>query len=311
MGDLPHARHVHATSDSPGVATLGSVSKVFADVLRMLPTRPSTPAPATDRVRVVAHRGASAEVPENTLAAVRRAVSHDADMVEVDVQRTRDGVLVVHHDTTLARTTDVRRVYPDRAPWSLGDFTFEELRRLDAGSWRARGSGFAGERVPSLLEVMEVLAGTHTGLLLEVKSPSLYPGIATDVAQVLRHLPGGAEAAGRQGRLVVQSFDIDVARRIKGEAPAVPVAVLGRPSRRRLRELAEWACQVNPSHKVLDRGYVEDVHRLGMGCMTWTVNAPAAMARAASLGVDGIITDRPALLQRRLRSDVPAERVSR
>ena len=80
------------------------------------------PAPRS-RVLTIAHRGASADAPENTLAAVRRAVAVGADLVEVDVQRTRDGALVLMHDTTLTRTTDVRRVFPHRAPWRVADFT--------------------------------------------------------------------------------------------------------------------------------------------------------------------------------------------
>src|SRR5919206_4176055 len=92
---------------------------------------PESPAVPT----VVAHRGASGQAPENTLAAVRRAVELRVDRVEVDVQRTKDGVPVVIHDTTLARTTDVRRVHPRRAPWLVGDFTLAEIQRLDAGGW--------------------------------------------------------------------------------------------------------------------------------------------------------------------------------
>ena len=75
------------------------------------------------RILTIAHRGASAHAPENTLAAIRNALARDADLVELDVQRTKDGELVVLHDTTLDRTTNVRRRYPDRAPWLLSDFT--------------------------------------------------------------------------------------------------------------------------------------------------------------------------------------------
>jgi glycerophosphoryl diester phosphodiesterase len=82
----------------------------------------------------IAHRGASAEAPENTLAAVRRAVELGADAVELDVQRSRDGALNVMHDTTLERTTSVRQAFPGRAPWRVADFNLDEIRRLDAGS---------------------------------------------------------------------------------------------------------------------------------------------------------------------------------
>ena len=132
----------------------------------------------------IAHRGASGEVAENTLAAVRRAVELGADMVEIDVRRSKDGALVLMHDATLTRTTDVERVFPRRARWHVGDFTYDELRRLDAGSWRS--PAFAGEPVATLAEVLDVIGASRTGLLLELKSPELYPGIVGDVAAQLR-----------------------------------------------------------------------------------------------------------------------------
>lgn len=89
---------------------------------------------------VFAHRGASAYAPENTLAAVDAADDLGIDWVENDVQRTRDGVLVVMHDTNLKRTTDVEELFPERAPWAVKDFTAAEIARLDAGSWFERSS---------------------------------------------------------------------------------------------------------------------------------------------------------------------------
>ena len=106
------------------------------------------------RPRVVAHRGAHAIAPENTLAAVAAAVSIGVDAVEVDVQSTRDGTPVVLHDPTLARTTDVARRHPGRAHDPVWTFTDEEVRRLDAGS--ARGAAFGGEPVPTLEQVVDV-----------------------------------------------------------------------------------------------------------------------------------------------------------
>src|SRR5688500_13615694 len=106
-------------------------------------TRVSGPA-----VLAIAHRGARARAPENTLAAVREAAALGADAVEVDVQRTRDGALVLVHDATLSRTTDAASRLPRRGPWSVGSMTLREIRRLDAGSWKA--PEYAGQRVPTL-----------------------------------------------------------------------------------------------------------------------------------------------------------------
>ena len=255
--------------------------------------------------QVVAHRGASAEAPENTLAAVRRAVSRDADHVEVDVQRTKDGALVVLHDTTLARTTDVRRVFPRRAPWLVGDFTLDEVARLDAGSWFS--PEHAGQRIPTLQEVVEVLRPTSTGLLLEVKATALHPGIELDVASALRAIPGYVDEAVADRRLVVQSFDHEAMAEHKELEPSIPVGALGSPARHELGALATWADQVNPSHWSVDRAWVETAHRHGLVCQVWTVNRLAGMRRAADLGVDGIITNRP----RQLRGLVDRRRAGR
>lgn len=89
---------------------------------------------------IVSHRGASAYAPENTLAAIDKAAAMGFPWVENDVQRTKDGELVVLHDATLARTTDVERVYPHRSPWKVKDFTAAEIARLDAGSWFSPGT---------------------------------------------------------------------------------------------------------------------------------------------------------------------------
>src|SRR5688500_1112345 len=95
------------------------------------------PTATVEQVLAVAHRGASARAPENTLAAVRLAADLGADAVEVDLQRTRDGALVLLHDAGLGRTTDAATRLRGRGPWSVGSLTLEEVRRLDAGSWKA------------------------------------------------------------------------------------------------------------------------------------------------------------------------------
>ena len=242
----------------------------------------------------IAHRGASEEAPENTLAAIRRAVSDGADMVEVDVQRTRDGALVLLHDTTLVRTTDVRKVYPGRGPWRVADFTYDELRRLDAGSWK--GNAFAGEPVATLADALEVISASDSGLLLEIKAPDLYPGVVSDVAATLREQAGFVGQAAAAARLVVQSFGFPAMKELKRQAPEIPVGLLGLPARQNLPALASWADQVNPSHLAVDRSYVDEVHRLGMQCLVWTVNHSYLMRRAVRAGVDGVITNRPAVL---------------
>lgn len=246
-----------------------------------LPRRPLT----------IAHRGASAEAPENTLAAVRRAVALGADAIELDVQRSRDGALIVMHDATLERTSNVRQVFPERAPWRVADFTLDELRRLDAGSWKS--GRHVGERVPTLLEILEAVGESCTSLQLELKKPQLYPGIVMDLVSTLARVPGVLDQGPAVPRVVVQSFDFATMKELKTRSPRLQVGLLGAPKVVNLPALATWADQVNPQHRSVNRFYIDEVHRQGMDCLVWTVDAPGAMRRAARLGVDGVITNRP------------------
>lgn len=241
----------------------------------------------------IAHRGASADAPENTVAAIDRAVLAGADLVEVDVQRSRDGALVLMHDTTLHRTTDARWRFPHRAPWRVGDFTLDELRRLDAGGWWS--PSHADERIPTLDELFDGLRGTGVGVQLELKAPDAHPGIVQDLASFLTELPAGTG-------VVVQSFDFAAMKELKTRVPEVPVGLLGRPARANLPALATWADQVNPNHRAIDRDYVRRLHDLGLGCRVWTVDRSHAMRRAVRMGVDGVITNRPDVFGRLLTS---------
>jgi glycerophosphoryl diester phosphodiesterase len=256
---------------------------------------PASAAPSTTAdPDVVAHRGSSGVAPENTIAAVRLAVRQKADVVENDIQRTRDGELVIMHDLTLARTTDVEQVFPDRAPWNVADFTLSEIKQLDAGSWFA--PEFAGQRVPTLAEWGQAV-GTGTGMLLEPKSPALYPGIEVDLDKELRSV-GVFRTAIQQGRLVVQSFDHPWLRGYKGLAPDVPVGLLfgTRPTQADIDSAATWAEQVNPALGAIDEPVVAAIHAAGMEAHVWTVNDGAGMRRAISWDVDGIITNYPQVL---------------
>ena len=251
---------------------------------------------ATDSdVEVIAHRGSSGAAPENTLAAVRLAIRHDSDVVENDIQRTRDGELVIIHDTTLDRTTDVEQVFPARAPWNVGEFTLEEIKRLDAGSWFA--PRFAGQEVPTLEEWVNAV-GRKAGMLLEPKSPALYPGIESDLDKELRSLPAFNRAL-RDDRVVMQSFDHVWLRQYKDLAPDVPVGLLygTDPTEAEITAAATWAQQINPALGAIDEDTVERIHAHGLEAHVWTVNAGQDMYTAMEWQVDGIITNYPQVLR--------------
>lgn len=255
----------------------------------------------TSPVIAVAHRGASVRAPENTLAAIRRAAVLGADAVEVDLQRTRDGALVLLHDATLVRTTNAPTRFPELAPWSVDRLTLQQVQRLDAGAWK--GASFAGERVPTLHETLvTVMATPGLRLLLELKLPERHPGIVADLARELAQ----ASTCGSfdLGRLVVQSFDIAAMRELKARRPDLSVGLLGHPARENLPALGTWASQVNPHHATLDASYVDAVHAHGMRCHTWTVDRPVAMRRVVRAGVDGVITNRPDVFLQQRRTEV-------
>ncbi|MER6987861.1 glycerophosphodiester phosphodiesterase family protein [Saccharopolyspora hirsuta] len=279
--------------------TVVAAAAALVASIGLAPAAVATPvtAAAAD-VAAIAHRGASAYAPENTLAAVRLGVQMRADLVEIDVQQSEDGALVVVHDNTLARTTDVEQKFPDRAPWRVSDFTLDEIRTLDAGSWKA--PEYAGERVPTLAEVLDELQRGPSGLLLEAKSPELYPGITERIADELRKRPEWVRPDPKARNLVVQSFNWDFVRDFHGLLPGVQVGVLGAPSEAELAEVATYSNQVNPNHAQATPEYIAAVHAHGMTINPYTVNDATLMRTLIDRGVDGIISDRPDVLREQM-----------
>ncbi|WP_221360795.1 glycerophosphodiester phosphodiesterase [Streptomyces beigongshangae] len=258
----------------------------------------------TGRPLVVAHRGASAQAPENTLAAVDRAARLGFRWVENDVQRTKDGTLVVVHDDNLARTTDVEEVFPGRAPWKVKDFTAAEIARLDAGSWFS--PRYEGERVPTLKQYMDRVSHNHQKLVLEIKNPSLYPGIEQETLKLLSN-EGWLGPSHVRNKLVVQSFDANSLRTVHELRPDVKTGFLGTPPVSELLDHARFADQINSSHTTISLGYVaaiqalEGPHGRPLEILTWTVDTAEGARRVADLGVDGIITNKPDVVREALR----------
>lgn len=231
--------------------------------------------------QIWAHRGASREAPENTLPAFERALSQDADGVEFDVQLTADGVPVVIHDETLERTTDGRgRVVA---------YSLDQLRRLDASAGMA---GFAGVRVPTLDEVLELVAPTGVAINVELKnSVEDYPGLEEKV------LAAVAEAA-PAGHVVLSSFNHYSLKRLQAlAAPWELGMVYSDPLYKPWRYAAKLrvAAIHPPARLVLGRGWVHKAHDAGLAVRPWVVNSPRNLARMFRRKVDAVFTDVPAL----------------
>ncbi len=247
---------------------------------------------------IIAHRGYSGIAPENTRVAVELGIESGAEFIEIDVQMSADGGLVVMHDTTLVRTTNAPLLYPLRAPWNVADFSLAEMQALDAGTWYgyAKEPGnfsYVGEPVPDLRTILDTLAG-RSGLLLEVKSPELYPGIEAAIARELED--AGWVVDGRAvERLAVQSFDWASMARYAALHPHVPTELLGQPPQDEAgwQAVIAYADAINPSHSGVDESTVDAVHQRGLNISVYTVNDAPRMAELMAMGVDGIITDQP------------------
>ncbi|GAA2629156.1 glycerophosphodiester phosphodiesterase [Streptomyces axinellae] len=254
-------------------------------------------APASHRPALpVGHRGASAYAPENTLAAVDKARQLGIEWVENDVQRTKDGELIVMHDTTLSRTTDVEQRFPDRAPWKIADFTAKEIKSLDAGSWF--GKEFEGERVPTLDEYLSRLNRNRQELLLELKSPDLYPGIERQTLDTLSR-KGWLNRHHTKNKLIIQSFDAKAVEKVHQDRPDVKTGFLGTPKVSELKSYAKFADQINPAYGDVSKEYVDAAHDVRgphhrrLEVFTWTVNDAETAKKVAGAGVDGIISNKP------------------
>lgn len=255
---------------------------------------------STPAVEIVAHRGASHDAPENTLAAVKLAWERDADGVEVDVYLTKDGRIAVLHDKTTKRTTGVDR--------PVAEMTLSEVRELDAGSWK--DPRWKGERIPSLEEVLDLFPPGKK-MYVEVKCG---PEIVPELERVLK-------ATGRIGKgLVVIGFGLETVRAIKERMPALTVYWLS--GWEKDKETGRWLTRMEDlvanarkagvdglsvaADGPIDRAAVQLIRDAGLEFHVWTVDDPDVARRMRALGVDSITTNRPAWLRERLAESLPA-----
>ncbi len=237
----------------------------------------------TGRTLGVAHRGASRYAPENTLGAFRRALQDGAPAVECDVRRTQDGHLVVIHDATVDRTTDGRGL--------VGSLTLDALRCLDAGRWF--GAEWAGERVPLLDEVLELLRGRAL-VKVEIKNePTPAAGIERQViAAIQRH--------GMEDAAFVMSFDHQVVRAVRGITSGIATGIIYAA---RLVDPVAAARAADADGLCVHWGYLDGevvtlARSAGLGIFTWTVDDEPVFQRCVALGIDGVSSNDTRLIAR-------------
>jgi glycerophosphoryl diester phosphodiesterase len=248
------------------------------------PTFPSV----NGRPLVLGHRGASAEAPENTLAAFRRAMELGADGFELDVWRCASGEAVVIHDEDAVRTGQSRL--------RVGRTTLPRLRELDVGRWR--GELHRGERIPSLSEVLDAFPSAVVNIEMKCgRVPDL--GLAREVARTLRQHRA-------EPRVVVSSFSAALLAAFRALAPDVAAGYLVAPgtlwqarASAAVRVLRPAA--IHPARQLVTPARMEAWKHAGLRVLVWTVDDPADVERLAALGVDAVVSNVPGLAREAVR----------
>ena len=237
---------------------------------------------------IIGHRGASAHAPENTLAAFQLALDAGADGVEFDVQLSRDGQPVVIHDADLKRT--------GLTPRRVRDLTLSELKKTDVGSWFDRS--FAGERIPTLEEVFDLLEPTPALLYLEIKTdPSQRDQMVRTCCDYIRR-------SSVKDRVIVECFDLEAIRTVKSINTDIKTAALfdsrlPLPSPLRLgRQLVERALEVEADeiavhHRLATKTLTKIAKDADMKVVVWTVDNKSWISRAHAYGIAALICNDP------------------
>jgi glycerophosphoryl diester phosphodiesterase len=232
----------------------------------------------TEELMVVAHRGASRVAPENTLAALKKAIEYGADYGECDVFQTKDGEIVLFHDEELERTTGKEGM--------IRDYTLAELKELEAGSWFKEE--FRGEPIPTLREAIRLVKGKMK-LDIEIKVSGEDAGITEKVVDIIR-----SENLGNA--CMVTSFEKQVIERVKEIAPDLVTGFIFDEDHPPGIFDGNWD-YVCSKRNIVDEAFVRKAKKKGKKVLVWTVDYPAEMKKLIGLGVDGIITDVPDVLK--------------
>ena len=225
---------------------------------------------------ITAHRGSSRTAPENTIPAIEAAVEEMADSVEIDVQMTADGVVVLGHDASLKRVAGVNR--------SIASMTFEELEKLDVGSWFS--SEYAGTRIPSLSEVLE-LCSQKTSLNIEIKYVGKNSELPEKTAEMVREY-------GMENQCVITTTNLSYLKRVKEALPEIRTGYIISAAYGNFYS-SEDVDFISIRSGFVTSALMQNAHEQGKAVYAWTVNTKSELERLTLLGVDGIITDRPVL----------------
>ena len=283
---------------------------------------------------VIAHRGASIVAPESTKPAYVRARESGADYLEADLQLTADKRVVIFHDRTLQQKSNVEEVFPDREDYRVGNFTYEELKSLDFGSWFNRkfpekaDTDFDQLKIITLEQLVEIAEDGHNnpGLMLEFKHPYDHEGLEEITVDILNRKGWLAEKGTEnlqkkqtavnvgQGaaRLIFMSFDPESLRRIKKLAPEFPRILLITDNMITRRSWQRWlAVSKNLVDGLGAKGFmtwpwhIAAAHERGLVVFPYTINELWQIKILSRFRADGFITDRPEIAVNFLERPLP------
>ncbi|HEX5563347.1 MAG TPA: glycerophosphodiester phosphodiesterase family protein [Sporosarcina sp.] len=249
---------------------------------------------------IIGHRGASAYEPENTIPAFELAEDLNADYVELDVHLTKDGELIVMHDDDVKRTTE--------AAGKIKDFTLAELKQLTADEKKGKKIAASGRNeeayeIPTLREVVEQLKG-DLRFVIELKDTEQYPGIEEELVRLMKEQELiGIDAEGYP-EAVILSFDKKALKKVQKIEPEIPLIQLvsfdegeeAALTKKELKDILSYASGINVSYEALTPPFVNTMHDKGLAVYAYTVNDAEAALRLKAMGVNGIATDEPDLL---------------
>ena len=277
---------LHASSQRPTNRTLRIILPVHTLTILTMTT------PPLSLVEIAAHRGASHDAPENTVASFKLGWEQGADACELDIGLTKDGSIVAIHDETTGRTAGVDR--------NVAEQTLAELRALDAGSWK--GARWTGEKIPTLAEALATMPDGKR-MLIEIKCGP----------EVLPELERAIRASGKKdAQLAIIGFGYETMEQAKARFPQLAASWIAEPERESggtLPPVAELIAKAKAakldgldlsSHFAMDATFVSQVKSAGLKLLVWTVDDPVLAKKLTALGVDTITTNRPGWLRAQL-----------
>lgn len=233
---------------------------------------------------ITSHRGYSSAAPENTLPAFQLAIDHGSDRAELDVQMTKDGVVMVTHDTSLRRCTGRNA--------NIYDLTYNEVRKLDAGRWFS--AKYAGTKIPTLEEVLDLCKG-RIQLNIEIKPNAATPDLEAETVRIIRE-------KGFEKDCVITSQSYETLCKVKELDPEIEtgyILALGVGSFYDLPDADFFSVEAT----FITSGMVQQIHKRGKTISAWTVNREEDASNMLSLGVDDVITDKPEMVQELISED--------